>query len=101
MNLKPLYDKIVLEIADKQELTSATGLTYVKDMSISNNTTMVGKVVAVGEGRLMQNGEIIPLRVKIGDMVVYPKIQGENYTDGKAEYTILSESVITAILVEE
>lgn len=101
VQLMPLYDKIVVEIDDKQDIKSATGLTYTKDMSISKNTTMVGKVVAVGDGRLLQDGTIIPLVVKVGDRVVYSKMQGENYNEGEKDYTILSESCIIAILKEE
>ena len=101
VQLMPLDDKIVEEIDDKQDIKSATGLTYTKDMSISKNTTMVGKVVAVGDGRLLQDGTIIPLVVKVGDRVVYSKMQGENYNDGEKDYTILSESCIIAILKEE
>ena len=101
VQLMPLYDKIVVEIDDKQDIKSATGLTYTKDMSISKNTTMVGKVVAVGDSRLLQYGTIIPLVVKVGDRVVYSKMQGENYNDGEKDYTILSESCIIAILKEE
>ena len=52
MKLKPLYEKIALRIDDKQERKSASGLQYTKNMSISANTTMVGRVVAVGNGRL-------------------------------------------------
>ena len=92
---------MALLIESKQELTSKSGLTYVKDMSVSNNTTLVGRVVAVGEGRLLANGTIIPLKVKVGNRVVFPKIQGESYNDGINEYVILSESSIIAILGED
>lgn len=98
MNLKPLYEKIVIEIDDKQEIKSATGLSYTKNMSISANSTMIGKVVAVGEGRLLSDGTIIPLKVKVGDKVVFSKMQGDNYNDGNKDYTILSESMILLIL---
>ena len=101
MQLRPLYDKIVVEIADKQEMTSETGLTYTKNMSISNNTTMVGRVVAVGNGRLMADGTIIPLKVNIDDMVLFSKMQGESYNDGKKDYIIISEAHILTILEEE
>lgn len=101
MKLKPLYEKMALLIESKQELTSKSGLTYVKDMSVSNNTTLVGRVVAVGDGRLLADGTIIPLKVKVGDRVVFPKIQGESYNDGINEYVILSESSIIAILGED
>lgn len=97
MHLMPLYDKIVVEIDDKQNMQSETGLTYTRDMSLGSNTIMAGKVVAVGNGRLMSNGEIVPLIVAIGDRVLYSKMQGENYNDGIKDYTILSESCILAI----
>ena len=98
MNLKPLYEKIVIEIDDKQEIKSETGLSYTKNMSISANSTMIGKVVAVGEGRLLSDGTIVPLKVKVGDKVVFSKMQGDNYNDGNKDYTILSESMILLIL---
>lgn len=101
VQLMPLYDKIVVEIDDKQDIKSATGLTYTKDMSISHNTTMIGKVVAVGNGRLMADGTLIPLVVNVGDKIIYSKMQGENYNDGEKDYTILSESCILSILKEE
>ena len=97
MQLIPLYDKIVVEIDDKQDIKSQTGLVYTRDMSISNNTTLAGKVIAVGCGRLMSNGEIIPLIVNVGDRVIYSKMQGESYNDGINDYTILSESSILAV----
>ena len=101
MKLRPLYEKIALLIESKQELKSKSGLTYVKDMSVSNNTTLVGRVVAVGEGRLLADGTIVPLKVKVGDKVVFPKIQGESYNDGINVYLILSELSIIAILGED
>lgn len=98
MNLKPLYEKIVVEIDDQQEVESASGLKYLKNMSVSNNTIMKGIVRATGEGKLLQDGTIIPLKVKVGDTVVFSKMQGESYEDGVTSYTILSESNILAIV---
>ena len=101
MKLRPLYEKIALLIDDKQTIESKTGLVYTKNMSTSSNTTMVGKVVAVGDGRLMADGKIVPLKVKIGDRVIYSKMQGESYNDGKNEYVLLAEQNIIAILEDE
>ena len=98
MNLRPLYEKIVVELNDKQEITSSSGLSYTKNMSLSSNSTMVGTVVAVGEGRLLSDGKIVPLKVEVGDKVVFSKMQGDNYNDGDKDYTILSESMILLIL---
>lgn len=100
MNLKPLYEKIVVKNLNVQEIKSKSGLVYNKNMSLNNNTTIVAEVVAIGCGRLLTNGEIIPLKVNVGDKIIYSKIQGESYSDGEEEYTIISESNILAILGE-
>jgi len=101
MLLKPLYEKIVVELDDKQEIKTKSGLVYTKNMSLGNNTTLRAKVIAVGDGRLLANGTIIPLKVKVGDIVIFSKMQGESYSDGENEYTILSESNILAIVNNE
>lgn len=101
MKLRPLYEKIAVMVESKQEMTSKSGLTYTRNMSTANNTSLIGRVVAVGDGRLLSNGNIVPLKVKVGDKVVFPKIQGESYNDGKNEYVILSETSIIAILGDE
>lgn len=101
MKLKPLYEKIALIIDDKQEMKSASGLQYTKNMSISANTTMTGRVVAVGEGRLLADGTVKPLVVKVGDKVLYSKMQGESYNDGENDYVLLAEQNVIAILGED
>lgn len=99
--MKPIYDKIVLKMMDIQEVHSETGLVYQKDMSQSSNSTLVAEVVAVGKGRLLASGEVLPLLVKVGDKVIISKHQGESYNDGKQDYTIVSESHILSIIEED
>lgn len=99
--MKPIYDKIVIEMKDIQEVHSETGLVYHKDMSQVANTTLMAKVVAVGEGRLLSDGSVKPLIVKEGDTVIVSKHQGESFNDGKKDYTIISESHILSIVKEE
>ena len=101
MNLIPLYEKIVVLLQNEQEIKSSSGLVIKKDMSQTNHTTMLGKVVAVGEGRLLTDGSIKPLRVKVGDTVLFTKMTGESYNDGEHDYTIMSESNVLAIYKEE
>lgn len=101
MLLRPLYEKIVVKLDDKQEIKTQSGLVYTKNMSLSNNTTIRATVVAVGDGRLMADGTLVPLKVQVGDTVIYSKMQGESYSDGENEYTILSESCILAIVNNE
>lgn len=101
MNLVPLYEKIVVKLDDKQEVKSKTGLVYQKNLSISSDTTTSAKVVAVGQGRLLTDGSLRPLTVKIGDKVLFNKIQGDSYNDGVNDYTIISESNVIAIIKED
>ena len=101
MHLKPLYDKIVVEMLNRQEYRSKTGLTMTRDMSLSKNTVLKGKVVAVGQGRLLENGDLLPLKVKEGDLIIFSKMQGESYNDGCIDYTILSEAHVLAIVEED
>lgn len=101
MNLVPLYEKIVVKLDDKQEVTTKTGLVYQKNLSLSNNTTTIAEVVAVGEGRLLTDGSTKPLKVKVGDKVLFNKIQGDSYNDGINDYTIISESNVIAIIKED
>ena len=101
MHLKPLYDKIVVEMLNRQEYRSKTGLTMTRDMSLYKNTVLKGKVVAIGQGRLLENGDLLPLKVKEGDLIIFSKMQGESYNDGSVDYTILSEAHILAIVEED
>lgn len=86
---------------DIQEVRSETGLVYQKDMSQSSNSTLVAEIVAVGEGRLLASGEVLPLKVKVGDKVIISKHQGESFNDGRQDYTIVSESHILSVIEED
>ena len=101
MRLKPLYERIAVIIEDKQEVVSKAGLTYTKNMSISANTTMTARVVAVCECRLMADGTIVPLKVKVGYKILYSKMQGESYNDGTDDYVLLAEQNVIAVLEED
>jgi chaperonin GroES len=97
MKWQPLYDKIIIELETKQEITSESGFKFNQDLSSSKYTTTIGKVVACGEGRLLASGEVLPMKVKVGDTILFNKINGESLVDEGKEYTILSESNIMAV----
>lgn len=101
MVFKPLYDKIVLKLHDKQQLKSKSGLQYTQNMSLHGNTVNKGIVIAKGDGRLLANGEIVPLKVQLGDQVIFSKMQGESFDNGEDNYIIISESNILSIIQEE
>ena len=93
--LKPLYDKIVVKVEEPQEQRTPSGI-IIPDTA--QEKPQVGEVIAVGEGKLLQNGEIKPLRVKVGDYVVFNKYAGTEVELEGEKYLILSEEEVLAIL---
>jgi chaperonin GroES len=94
MNLKPLGDKIVVEVIDEPQ-TTASGIVL---PDTAKEKSQRGKVLAVGSGKLLDNGERVALEVSTGDTVVFAKYGGTEVTlDGK-ELMILSERDVHAIV---
>ena len=93
--LKPLADHVVVEIVTKEEKTASD--IYLPDTA-SKEKPQTGKVVAVGAGKVTDNGTRVAPEVKAGDEVVFAKYSGtEVKLDGK-EYLILSERDILAVI---
>lgn len=93
-NLKPLGDKVVVELVEQEEKT-ASGI-YLPDSA--KKKPQIGNVVATGNGRVLDSGERNALTVKTGDKVLFSKYGGNEVSiDGK-DYTILDEDQIYAIL---
>jgi chaperonin GroES len=94
MNLKPLGDKVVVEVIDEPE-TTASGIVL---PDTAKEKSQRGKVIAVGSGKLLDSGERVALEVNQGDTVVFAKYGGtEINVDGK-ELMVLSERDIHAIV---
>ena len=93
--LKPLYDKIVVKVEETKEQRTASGI-IIPDTA--QEKPQVGEVIAVGEGRLLQNGEIKPLQVKVGDYVVFNKYAGTEVELEGEKYLILGEDEVLTIL---
>ncbi len=94
MQLKPLGDKVVVEVIDEPQ-TTASGIVLPDS---AKEKSQRGKVVAVGSGKLLDSGERVPLEVKVGDTVVFAKYGGtEIDLDGK-DFMILSERDIHAVV---
>lgn len=93
-SLKPLRDKVVVERTEAEEKTA--GGIVLPDSA--KDKPKQGTVVAVGSGRVLDNGEVKALEVKKGDRVLFGGYAGsEVKIDGK-EYLILSESEIYAVV---
>lgn len=91
--LRPIGDKVVVEVFEEEEKTA--GGIFLPDTA--KKKPQEGRVVAVGPGRVLQDGTRAPISVKVGDRVIFSKYGGnEVEVDGKA-YTILDEDQIYAI----
>jgi chaperonin GroES len=93
MALKPISDRVVIEMLEQEH--EKVGSIYVPDTA--KEKPQQGKVIAVGPGR-RDGKELIPMTVKVGDVVLFSKYGGmEVKQDGK-EYLIVSESDILAVV---
>lgn len=92
--IKPLGDKVVVTLVEAEEKTA--GGILLPDSAKKKPTE--GKVVAVGTGRLLENGNRNELSVKVGDRVLFSKYGGNEVSLDGTEYTILDEDQIYAVL---
>lgn len=92
--VKPLADRVLVEAAAAE--TTTKGGIIIPDTA--KEKPQRGKIIAVGTGRVADDGKVTPLSVKAGDEILYGKYSGTELTlDGK-EYMIMRESDIYAIL---
>ena len=95
MNIRPLYDRVVVRRKEEEE-TSAGGIVLPGSAKEKPNQ---GEVVAVGDGKVMDSGEQRALSVKVGDTVVLGQYAGSNTIEVDGEELILmSESEIFAVV---
>ncbi len=88
---KPLGNRVVVEPAEAEEQMSAGGI-YIPDTA--KEKPQEGTVVAVGPGRLTDDGARVPMELAVGDTVVYSKYAGTEYKEGDTEYLVLREDDI-------
>lgn len=95
MKIRPLHDRVVVR-RKEEEATSAGGIVLPGSAKEKPNQ---GEVVAVGSGRVLENGEVRAVDVKVGDKIVFGKYAGSDTieVDGE-ELIILSESDIKAVI---
>ena len=92
--IKPLGDRVVIELVEQEEKT-ASGI-VLPDSAQEN--PQEGKVVAVGSGRVTDNGEKVALEVKEGDSIIFSKFAGTEVKYQGTEYLILRENDILAVV---
>ncbi len=91
--LTPIGDRVVVKPAPEEQKTKS-GIVLPDS---AKEKPQEGTVVAVGSGRILDNGQKVPLEVKIGDKIIYSKYGGTEIKIDEEEYIILSERDILAI----
>jgi len=94
MAIKPLGDRILVKPIEQEE--EKIGGIIIPDTA--KEKPQQGEVVAVGPGKVSENGTVIPLEVKVKDKVLFGKYSGTEVTVDDKEYLILRESDILAII---
>ncbi len=94
MNIRPLHDRVVIERMEEEQTTP--GGIVIPDTA--KEKPHRGKVLAVGNGKLLDNGETRPLDVKVGDVVLFGKYAGTEVTIGEEDYLIMREEDILAVI---
>ena len=94
VNIKPLADRVVVKPLEEEE--SMRGGLYIPDTA--KEKPQQGKVVAVGPGRVSDDGNRVDMELKEGDKVLYGKYSGTEVTVEGTEYLILRETDVLAVI---
>ena len=94
MKMRPLHDKVLIKRLDMSETTE--GGIIIPDTAAEK--PQQAEVVAVGRGRLIETGEILPLDVEPGDKVIFGKYGGNEVSLGGEDYLIIAEHEILAVI---
>ena len=97
MKLKPLGDRVLVKCSDEAEEKTAAGI-IIPDTA--KEKPQRGKVIAVGQGTLKEDGTRAPLDVKEGDDILFGKYSGNEIKIDGQEYLIMHESDILGVLVK-
>ena len=95
--IRPVGDRLVVKPAAKEEVTRS-GIVI---PDTAKEKPQEGEVIAVGSGKLLDNGERVPMEIKVGDRVLYAKYGGTEFKLDGEDYLVMRESDVLAILVKE
>jgi chaperonin GroES len=95
MNIRPLYDRIVVKRIEQKE--QMQGGLYIPDTA--KEKPQEGEVVAVGKGKRLEDGKVVALDVQVGDHILFGKYSGSDIKLDNEEYLIMREDEVLGILV--
>src|SRR5437667_8301880 len=94
MKIRPLYDRVVVKRVEDKEVMQ--GGLYIPDSA--KEKPQEGEVVAVGKGKRLEDGKLVPLDVQVGDRILFGKYSGSEIRVDGQEYLILREDEVLGIL---
>jgi chaperonin GroES len=94
MKIRPLYDRIVVKRIEETE--TVRGGIIIPDSA--KEKPQEGEVVAVGNGKRLENGTLVPLDVKVGDRILFGKYSGSDIKLDGDEYMIMREDEVLGVL---
>lgn len=92
--LRPLHDRVVIKRAEENE--QMIGGLYIPDTA--KEKPQQGEVIAVGDGRILEDGTRVPLELKVGDQVLFGKYSGTEVKIDDEEYLIMRESDVFGVV---
>ena len=96
--IKPLGDRVLIEALEKDREKTKSGI-YLPD-TVTKERPEKGRVVAVGAGKMLESGKIVPMNVKVGDIVLFTKYGPNEIKVDDKEYLIAKEEDIMGIITE-
>ena len=91
MQIRPLYDRIVVKRLTETDEKTASGL-FIPDSA--KEKPQEGEVVAVGKGKRLEDGKVVPLDVQVGDKILFGKYSGSDIKLDGQEYMIMREDEV-------
>lgn len=94
MNIRPLHDRIIVERLEEETKTAA-GI-IIPDTA--KEKPQQGKIIAVGKGKVTEDGKLLPMDVKVGDRVLFGKYAGTDIKIEGKEYLMMREDDILGVI---
>ncbi len=92
--IRPLYDRVLIKRLENEQMTA--GGIIIPDTA--QEKTQLGAVVATGEGKLMNDGSLRPLKIKSGDRIIFGKYSGTEIKLGNEEFLMLREDELLGVV---
>ena len=96
VNLKPLGDRVIVKPLSSKEEARRSGI--ILPDTVDKEKPEQGEIMAIGQGRLLENGQRTIMSVKVGDKILFKKYAPDEIKVDGQEYLVLSESEILAVL---